>query len=99
MYYGEQHDEAHLPFNFQLVLLSAWNAQAIREAVETYQAALPVGAWPNWGLGNPDVPRIATPVGREQARGSHMLLPPPRGNPTLHYGHEFRMQGVTIPPH
>src|SRR2546427_5361362 len=84
-YYGEHLDEAHLPFNFQFVTLPTWEA-------------LPQGAWPNWVLGNHDRPRIATRVGREQARTAQMLLLTLRGTPTYYYGDELGMQNVAIPP-
>lgn len=96
-YYGSNLDEAHLPFNFQLVLLP-WQARTIREAVETYEAALPAGAWPNWVLGNHDQPRIASRVGRAQARVATMLLLTLRGTPTCYYGDEIGMHNVPIPP-
>nr|BBH86282.1 alpha-amylase [Thermosporothrix sp. COM3] len=97
-YYGEQLDEAHLPFNFQLVTLPTWEASIIRKTIDDYEAALPAGAWPNWVLGNHDKPRIAARVGREQARIAQMLLLTLRGTPTCYYGDELGMQHVPIPP-
>ncbi len=97
-YYGEQLDEIQLPFNFQFVTLSTWEAQRIRQVVDAYEAALPQGAWPNWVLGNHDRPRIATRVGREQARVAQMLLLTLRGTPTCYYGDELGMQNVPVPP-
>src|SRR5436305_6452152 len=97
-YYGEQLDEIHLPFNFQFVNLPRWEAGTIRQVVEGYEAALPQGAWPNWVLGNHDRPRIATRVGREQARLTQMLLLTLRGTPTYYYGDELGMQNVAVPP-
>lgn len=97
-YYGEQLDEVHLPFNFQFVTLPTWEARAIRQAVDTYEAALPPGAWPNWVLGNHDKPRIAKRMGREQARTAQMLLLTLRGTPTCYYGDELGMQDVAIAP-
>lgn len=97
-YYGEQLDEVHLPFNFQFVTLPHWEAQTIRQLVDTYEHALPPGAWPNWVLSNHDRPRIATRVGREQARVTQMLLLTLRGTPTCYYGDELGMQDVGIPP-
>ncbi len=97
-YYGEQLDEIQLPFNFQLVTTRSWNATTILEIVDTYEAALPAGAWPNWVLGNHDQPRIASRVGREQARTSQMLLLTLRGTPTCYYGEELGMTNVPIPP-
>jgi len=98
-YYGDNLSGAHLPFNFELVLLSTWNAQTIRQAVEAYEAALPAEAWSNWVLGNHDKPRIASRIGREAARVATMLLLTLRGTPTWYYGDEIGMQDVTIPPH
>ena len=97
-YYGEQLDEIHLPFNFQFVTMPTWEASTIRQVVEDYEAALPQGAWPNWVLGNHDRPRIATRVGREQARLTQMLLLTLRGTPTCYYGDELGMQDVPLPP-
>ena len=96
-YYGEQLDEIHLPFNFQLVTTSIWEASTIRQIVDTYEAALPSGAWPNWVLGNHDKPRIANRVGREQARAAQMLLLTLRGTPTCYYGDELAMLNVPVP--
>ena len=66
--------------------------------VEAYEAALPLGAWPNWVLSNHDRPRLATRVGREQARIAQMLLLTLRGTPTCYYGDELGMQNVAVPP-
>ena len=52
------------------------------------------GAWPNWVLGNHDRPRVASRVGREQARVAAMLLLTLRGTPTLYYGDEIGMHQV-----
>ena len=96
-YYGEQLDEAHLPFNFQFVTMPHWNATAIRKIVDEYEQALPTGAWPNWVLGNHDRPRIATRVGREQARVAQMMLLTLRGTPTCYYGDELGMENGYVP--
>jgi alpha-glucosidase len=96
-YYGEELDEIHLPFNFQFVNLPVWEARTIRQAVDGYEAALPQGAWPNWVLGNHDRSRIATRVGREQARLTQMLLLTLRGTPTCYYGEELGMQDIVLP--
>ena len=54
--------------------------------------------WPNWVLGNHDRPRVASRVGREQARVAAMLLLTLRGTPTLYYGDEIGMHDVAIAP-
>jgi len=96
-YYGEDGRGAHLPFNFHLIWAD-WRAEAIAALVETYEAALPEGAWPNWVLGNHDQPRVASRVGAGQARVAAMLLLTLRGTPTLYYGDELGMVDVEVPP-
>lgn len=96
-YYGEALDEAHLPFNFQLLALPGWEASVLRQVIDTYESLLPQGAWPNWVLGNHDRPRIATRVGRAQSRVAHMLLLTLRGTPTCYYGDELGMENGAVP--
>ena len=95
-YYGQDLKGAQLPFNFHLIQ-SAWNADAIAAVIKEYEASLPAGAWPNWVIGNHDQPRIATRVGRAQARIAAMLLLTLRGTPTMYYGDEIGMTDVAIP--
>jgi alpha-glucosidase len=96
-YYGKDLEGAHLPFNFQLIS-AAWHAPTLRHMIKEYEAALPFGGWPNWVLGNHDQPRIASRVGRAQARVAAALLLTLRGTPTLYYGDEIGMENVPIPP-
>lgn len=95
-YYGEKNDEAHLPFNF-LLINRPWNPATIAAIVDEYEGALPEGAWPNWVLGNHDNARIATRIGRAQARVAGLLLLTLRGTPTIYYGDEIGMTNVNIP--
>ncbi len=95
LYYGEQGGGAHLPFNFQLVVLP-WQAADIYAAVSQYEASLPPFGWPNWVLGNHDNRRIASRVGEAQARVAAMLLLTLRGTPTIYYGDEIGMHDVPI---
>jgi alpha-glucosidase len=87
---------AQLPFNFHLIGID-WQAQAIDRLVRDYEAALPVGAAPNWVIGNHDKPRIASRIGSGGARLAAMLLLTLRGTPTLYYGDELGMIDVPIP--
>jgi alpha-glucosidase len=96
-YYGNDLSGAHLPFNFAL-LSTLWSARSIEKIIHEYEAALPEGAWPNWVLGNHDRPRVASRVGRDQARVAAMLLLTLRGTPTLYYGDEIGMHQVAIAP-
>ena len=96
-YYGTPgRPEAHLPFNFQLVL-AQWKAPIIARLLREYEGVLPEHGWPNWVLGNHDQPRIATRAGAAQAAVAAMLLLTLRGTPTLYYGDEIGMTEVDIP--
>ena len=95
-HYGKG-DELHLPFNFRL-LFSPWKADVVRQLIDEYERVLPAHAWPNWVLGNHDQPRIASRIGREQARVAAMFLLTVRGTPTMYYGDEIGMENVPIPP-
>ena len=88
---------ANLPFNFHLIQ-TEWKARCIASIIQTYEALLPSGAWPNYVLGNHDQPRLATRIGLQQARAAAMLLLTLRGTPTMYYGDELGMQDVPIAP-
>jgi alpha-glucosidase len=96
-YYGADLRGAHLPFNFTL-LRAPWQARALDRLIAEYNTALPKGGWPNWVLGNHDTPRLASRIGREQARVAAMLLLTLRGTPTIYYGEEIGMTQVAIAP-
>ena len=98
-YYGSgpQLSGANLPFNFQLIQ-TRWAADAIAEVITKYEGLLPAGAWPNYVLGNHDQPRLASRIGKQQARAAAMLLLTLRGTPTMYYGDELGMVDVAIAP-
>jgi alpha-glucosidase len=96
-YYGNDLTGAQMPFNFAL-LSTLWSARSVEKIVADYEGVLPKGAWPNWVLGNHDRPRVASRIGREQARVAAMLLLTLRGTPTLYYGDEIGMHQVAIAP-
>lgn len=97
-YYGEMAGSAiDLPSNFHMIYAS-WDAPTLKALIDTYEAALPAHAWPNWVLGNHDQHRIASRVGRSQARVAALLLLTLRGTPTMYYGDEIGMADVPIPP-
>src|SRR5439155_18228888 len=72
-YYGRDLGGIHLPFNFSL-LSAPWHARTIASLIDEYEAALPLGGWPNWVLGNHDRSRVASRVGSQQVRVAAMLL-------------------------
>jgi len=94
-YYGRDLRGTHLPFNFAL-LETTWNAREIARLIDRYETALPAGGWPNWVLGNHDRPRVASRVGRDQARNAAILLLTLRGTPTLYYGDEIGLPHVFV---
>jgi len=96
-FYGHNLDEIHIPFNFHL-LFATWDAARIRTIVDGIEAALPVGAWPNWVLGNHDQRRIASRLGQAQARVAMLLLLTLRGTPTLYYGDELGLPDAELRP-
>ncbi len=96
-YYGEELKGAQMPFNFRLIQ-TEWNADRIAELIREYENELPLGAWPNWVMGNHDQPRVASRIGAAQARAAAMLLLTLRGTPTVYYGEELGMTNGRIPP-
>jgi alpha-glucosidase len=80
-----------------LTELREWSADEVRSAVDAYEALVPRGAWPNWLLGDHDFSRIATRVGPDLLRVTHMLLLTLRGTPTWYYGDELGMQNAVVP--
>lgn len=95
-YYGRKLDCFHLPFNF-LLIGAEWNTRNLARIVESYEAALPAGAWPNWVMSNHDRSRVASRVGRDQARVAAMMLLTLRGTPTIYQGEELGMEDVPVP--
>jgi alpha-glucosidase len=95
-FYGERLDELHLPFAFKLIE-TPWDARALAQVVAELEAALPDGAWPILALGNHDRRRLATRLGRPQARVAAVLLLTLRGVPTILYGDELGMLDQEVP--
>ena len=94
-YYGSNLDELHVPYNFQLLGVD-WQAAKVMQIVDSLEAVLPPGAWPNYVLGNHDEARLASRLGTQGARLAAMLLLTLRGTPTLYYGDEIGMTNVPI---
>lgn len=95
-FYGEQLDELHLPFNFDLISsfdfqVQGWQSERVIACVNDYEKHLPEGAWANYVLGSHDVQRLASRVGESQVRVACMLLLTLRGTPTLYMGDEIGM--------
>ena len=96
-YYGRDLKGVHFPYNFAL-LTAQWDARVLARLIDEYEAALPLGGWPNWVLGNHDRPRLATRIGSQQMRVAAMLLMTLRGTLTLYYGDEIGLRQAAIRP-
>jgi alpha-glucosidase len=94
-YYGSRLDELHFPLNLRL-MLQPWTTEAVGSLIRRYEHLLPEGAWPNWTLGNHDMPRVASRTGLRQARVAAMLLLTLRGTPIIYYGDELGMQDLEM---
>ncbi len=81
--------------NFSLIDVP-WRGKALGDLVRRYEAALPIGAWPNWVLSNHDRSRLATRVGVDRVRGALTLLLTLRGTPTLYYGDELGLPDAPV---
>jgi alpha-glucosidase len=95
-YYGEDLGGVHLPFAFKLIE-TPWEAPALRDVVRGLEAALPPGAWPVLALSNHDRSRLASRIGRAQARVAAMLLLTLRGTPVSLYGDELGLVDQPVP--
>ena len=98
-YYGRG-DEFDLVFNAAF-WSRPWSAGAFRSVIERAEAVLPASAWPNYALGNHDIPRAATRFGVDgvdaRARVAATMLLTLRGTPFLYYGEEIGMTDGEVP--
>jgi alpha-glucosidase len=97
-YYG-QDDELGLAFNFPF-MFSEFDADGLRQIVDSTAAALPADAWPVWAMSNHDVSRAPTrwcDGHDDRARCALMLLLTLRGTPVLYYGDELGLPDSVIP--
>jgi len=95
-YYGPDLDVMHLPFPFRL-LETPWVAGALLAELRDLYDALPTGAWPIVALGNHDRSRLATRLGRPQARVAAVLLLTLAATPCLLYGDELGLVDQAVP--
>lgn len=87
----------YAPFNFSLITLP-WDAKIHKEYIDDFDAKIGNTRIPVYVLGNHDVPRVATRIGREQARVAAMLQLTLRGLPFIYQGEEIGMINGTVPP-
>ncbi len=93
-------DRLHAAFNFEFT----WNkfdpAKYARSILEWEGLYAQYGVWPNYVLGNHDVPRMASrhAKGEEDARLKVLMgmLLTLRGTPYLYYGEEIGMRNISL---
>jgi alpha-glucosidase len=100
--YLEAGDQLHLAHNFQFVRLP-WEAEALRTAIDDFEALAEETAWPAWFLANHDLPRTASRFdgaghGPARARAAALLLYALRGTPFVYQGEELGLPDAEIPP-
>jgi alpha-glucosidase len=84
------------PFNFEGIFLP-WNAGAFQNYIDGFQQRLQRGHIPVFAMANHDKPRIVSRFGQQEARAIALLLLMLPGIPTIYYGDEIGLDGVTIP--
>lgn len=92
-------DRLHAAFNFEFTKCP-WRAACFLDAINSWESALSPGDWPNYVLGNHDLPRPAT----RYAQGEHderlkiaaAMLLTMRGTPYLYYGDEIGMRSLQL---
>jgi alpha-glucosidase len=95
-HYSHTQSNGHFaPLNLHLPKLP-WSARSYREFIDRFEQALGENDWPNYSLGNHDLPRVASRYGDEQARIAAMLLLTLRGLPVLYYGDEIGLKNGEI---
>jgi alpha-glucosidase len=94
-YHTNEETGVHLPGNY-LFVMEDWKANILFEEICNYEASLQEESWPNWVLSNHDNPRIASKLGREQAKVAAFLLFCSRGTLIIYYGDEIGMQDLAI---
>lgn len=95
-------DQLHLAHNFIFPKLP-WQARALRDSIDEFEALAEPGAWPAWFFENHDLPRVATRLdaggrGRARARAAALMLYALRGTPFLYQGQELGLPDADIPP-
>lgn len=93
-------DKLHAAFNFEFTHSKFTPAQYARYILDWETLYTEHGIWPNYVLGNHDLPRMATRYtkGEDDARLKVLmaLLLTLRGTPFLYYGEEIGMRDITL---
>lgn len=98
MLYRLSEDGSSVPLNFDLILNTSWNAQAVKKILFDYYAQLKDEDIVPLPLGNHDQSRVATRLGSQKdARLAAMLQMTLDCIPVIFQGEELGMEDVEIP--
>ena len=98
-YYGRKKAEFDFPFNFGFLGLDkGFNARDVHSLIDSYLKALPSGCWPNWLLGNHDVPRVGSRISEEYLQAMNVLVLTLPGTVVTYYGEEIGMIDAKLSP-
>ncbi|KAL7738177.1 hypothetical protein ACLKA6_006516 [Drosophila palustris] len=98
-YYGNATAEgAQLPFNFLLIseISNASNAENYAQTIQKWLQHMPKGRTANWVLGNHDVRRVGSRLGRDRVDMLNMLITTLPGASVTYQGEELGMSDVWI---
>ena len=97
-YYGENNDQLHMNFYFEL-LHCRFKAGAFRRCIDRWEDVLPKQAWPAYTLSNHDLKRAISRYGNNEARARLllMMLLTLRGTPFIYYGEEIGLREAKLP--
>lgn len=96
-FYEHVDPDVAAPFNYDGTQVG-YDAGQLRDFITNFQTALDGDYRPFYAFGNHDKPRIASRLGRVQARLIAVLQLTLPGIPVIYYGEEIGMMNVTIPP-
>jgi alpha-glucosidase len=101
-YYGQNNDELHMNFYFDLTNCHKWKAAAFRRYVDRWEKILPEWAWPAYTFSNHDVVRAISRFGKgeqadRRARLLALMLLTLRCTPFIYYGEEIGMKFLSLP--
>lgn len=94
-YYKTVNPQYCAPFNFEGIYLP-WKASVFRNFVDAFQAVMMADYAPIYDIGNHDVSRVASRIGRPAARTAAMMLLTLPGLPFIYYGDELGMTDVAV---
>lgn len=81
-----------------LAAAEGWEADKFKHWVNGFQAAIPHDGIPTYVLGNHDISRLVSRIGRKAAPAAALALLTLPGAKFIYYGEELGMADVSIPP-